>query len=315
MIYILGVFWNIELTFFLAVSESEDEHFSDASEGNPEPQSLPQSGRTSPVPRTRVERVDSSAQHGEVPGTAAFKKREQDAVPDQIEVVSEDAHSQNHSLAGSEDRPLSPVGSPIPRTMVEKVDPDEPSYGEVPGTSAHEKRLADAVPDVVTKASNFEGSPTPPALDPTSPKLDISEIDIPETRLERVDTLPAEEDAPTHPQAHQGSPSDTLPDTVETVPDVPISDDPELAVQDISLENDANEYDEYDEQEAGDDFDEFVEEQDDMGDDDFGDFDDGFQEPITEDASEPPSDGITSQQINVPAVVCAHTQHYTPSTN
>ena len=191
--------------------------------------------------------------------------------------------------------------------MVEKVDPSEPSYGEVPGTSAHEKRLADAVPDVVTKASDSEGSPTPPALDPRSPKVCISETDIPETRLERVDTLPAEEDAPPHPQAHQSSPSDTLPDTVETVPDVSISDDPGLPVQDLSLGNEANEYDEYDEQEMGDDFDEFVEEQDDMGDDDFGDFDNGFQEPSTEDAEEPPTDGTTSQQNNAPPVVRAHT--------
>jgi hypothetical protein len=120
-----------------------------------------------------------------------------------------------------------------------------------------------------------------------------------------VDTLPAEEDAPSRPQAHQSSPSDTLPDTVETVPDVPISDGLDVPAQDLSLENDVIEYDEYDEQEAGDDFDEFVEEQDDMGDDDFGDFDDGFQEPITEDVDEPPSDSTTSQN-NLPPVVSAH---------
>jgi hypothetical protein len=230
-------------------------------------------------------------------------------VPDEIEVVPEGAHSQNYSAAGPEDRPLSPRGSPIPRTVVEKVDPSEPSYGEVPGTQAHEKRLADAVPDVVTKASDLEGSPTPPALDPTSPQLNISETVIPETRLERVDTLPADEDVPSHPQAHQSSPSDTLPDTVETVPDVSLSNYPEPPVQDLSLEINANEYDEYDEQEegeAGDDFDEFVEEQDDMEDDDFGDFDDGFQEPSTEDADEPPADGIASQH-NAPPVVRAHT--------
>ncbi|KAJ5327112.1 hypothetical protein MYU51_008395 [Penicillium brevicompactum] len=291
------------------ISESEDEHFSDASEGNPEPQSLPQSGRTSPVPRTRVERADSSTQHGEVPGTAAFKAREQDAVPDEIEVVPEGSHSPNHSPAGSEERPSDPEGSPIPRTMVEKVDPDQPSHGEVPGTLANEKRLADAVPDVVVKASDSEGSPTPPALGPTSSKVDVSEQDIPETRLERVETMPTGEDeeAGPHPQAHQSSPSDTLPDTVETVPDVSLSDDPELPVQDLSLGKDTNEYDEYDEQEdeqeMGDDFDEFVEEQDDMGDDDFGDFDDGFQEPSTEDIEDPPADTTPPpQQHQAPPV-------------
>ncbi|CAG8054962.1 unnamed protein product [Penicillium salamii] len=283
------------------ISESEDEHFSDASEGNAEPQALPQSGRTSPVPRTRVERVDSGAQHGEVPGTAAFETRGQDAVPDEIIVVPEDTHSQNQSAAGSEDRPLDSESSPIPRTMVEKVDPDEPSHGEVPGTLANEKRLADAVPDVVTKASDSEGSPTPPALDPTPPNDNVSQENIPETRLERVETLPVGEEASPHPQAHQSAPSDTLPDMVETVPDVSMSDDPELPVQHLSLEErDANEYDEYDEQEdeeeMGDDFDEFVEEQDDMGDDDFGDFDDGFQEPSAEDTEEPPAETTAASQ-------------------
>lgn len=302
---------------WLAVSESEDEYFSDASEGNPEPQTLPQSGRTSPVPRTRVERVDSSAQHGEVPGTSAFQKREQDAVPDEIEVVPEGTHSQNNSPAGSEDRPLSPEGSPIPRTVVEKVDPDEPSHGEVPGTLANEKRLADAVPDVVTKASDSEGSPTPPALYPTSTQGGILEQDIPETRLERVETIPADGEVPSHPVAHQSSPSDTLPDTVQTKPDVSLSDDPELSVQNLSLDKELNEYDEYDEQEVGDDFDEFVEEQDGMEDDDFGDFDDGFQEPSTENTEEPPADVNAMPQQNhaLPSVVRVTSQHYHPSTN
>ncbi|KAF9248800.1 hypothetical protein DTO012A7_2998 [Penicillium roqueforti] len=274
-------------------SESEDEHFSDASEGNPE--LLPQSGRNSPIPRTRVERVDSSTQHGEIPGTAAFEKREQDAVPDEVEVIPEGSDSQMPSPA--DDQSLSPEGLPFPRTVVEKVDPDEPSHGEVPGTLAHEQRLADAVPDVVTKASDSESSPTPPASDPTLPETDGSSIEIPETRLERVDTAPADEDLPPHPQAHKSSASDALPDTVETVPDVSIHDT-DLETKDPSLEDDMNDDHGYEKQEAGDDFDEFVEEQEDMGDDDFGDFDDGFQEPSAEEA--PIDDTAASQQSRAP---------------
>lgn len=288
----------LKLTPFLAASESDDEHFSDASEGNPQLRSLPQSGRTSPVPRTRVERVDSSTQHGEIPGTAAFEKREQDAVPDEIEVIPEGSHSQTHSSAGLEDQSLSPEGSPIPHTVVEKVDPDEPSHGEVPGTLAHEKRLADAVPDVVTKVSDSEASPTPLTFDPTPPEVGgTSTTEIPETRLERVDTIPAEEDLPPHPQAHTSSTSDTSPDTVETVPDVSIHDT-DLETKDLSLEDDMNDDHGYEKQEAGDDFDEFVEEQDDMGDDDFGDFDDGFQEPSTEEA--PTGETAAPQQSHAP---------------
>ncbi|KAJ5960110.1 uncharacterized protein N7479_007260 [Penicillium vulpinum] len=277
-----------------AASESDDEHFSDASEGNPQP--LPRPGRTSPVPRTRVERVDSSAQYGEIPGTAAFEKREQDAVPDEIEVIPEGSDGQTRSPAGSVDQTSSPEDLPIPRTVVEKVDPGVPSHGEVPGTLAHEQRLADAVPDVVTKAPDSEGSPTPPAFDSTAPELDVSTTDIPETRLERVDTIPAEE-VSTHPQAHTSSTSDTLPDTVETVPDVSICDT-DLENKDLSLEHDMNDDHRYEKQEAGDDFDEFVEEQEDMGDDDFGDFDDGFQEPSAEEALT--DETATSQQSNAP---------------
>ncbi|KAJ5534480.1 hypothetical protein N7527_000734 [Penicillium freii] len=278
-------------------SESDEEYFSDANEGNPQLQSLPQSGRTSPVPRTRVERVDSSIQHGEIPGTAAFEKREQDAVPDEIEVIPEGSHSQTRSPAGSEDQTLSPEGSPIPRTVVEKVNPDEPSHGEVPGTLAYEQRLADAVPDVVAKVSDSEGSPTPPAFDPTPPEVDGTSTEIPETRLERVDTIPVDEDLPPHPQAHTSSTSDTLPDAVETVPDVSI-DDTDLETPNPSLEDDMNDDHGYEKQEAGDDFDEFVEEQEDMGDDDFGDFDDGFQEPSAEEA--PTDETAAPQQAHAP---------------
>ncbi|KAF3020404.1 hypothetical protein E8E15_005407 [Penicillium rubens] len=278
-------------------SESDEEYFSDASEGNPQPQSLPQSGRTSPVPRTRVERVDNSTQHGETPGTAAFGKRQQDAVPDEIEVIPEGSQSQTRSPVGSENQGLCTEGLPVPRTVVEKVDPDEPSHGEVPGTLAHEQRLADAVPDVVTKASDSDSSPTPPTINSTPPEVDGPTADIPETRLERVDTIATEEDLSSHPHAHTSSTSDALPDAVETVPDVSI-DDTDLKPKDLSLEDDMNDDHGYEKQEAGDDFDEFVEEQEDMGDDDFGDFDDGFQEPNAEEA--PTVETTAPQQFHAP---------------
>ncbi|KAJ6081780.1 hypothetical protein N7499_006654 [Penicillium canescens] len=257
-------------------SESGDEYFSDATSVPVKPTIRSHF----PVPRTRVERVDSSAQHGEIPGTSAFEKREQDAVPDEIEVVPEGETSSNHSPAGSdEDRALTPGGSPIPRTVVEKVDPEEASHGEVPSTSAHEKRLADAVPDVT----------------------DTTVSEIPETRLERVDSVPAEKD--THPQAHQSSPSDPLPDSVETVPDASTSTETFSASHDPLRQDDIDDDDFGEPEQGADDFDEFVEEQDDMGDDDFGDFDDGFQEPSAEDAEAAATDGTaTTQPPSLPSV-------------
>ncbi|KAK3066044.1 hypothetical protein LTS18_002087, partial [Coniosporium uncinatum] len=67
----------------LASSSDNDEYFSDASEGNSH----------SPIPVTRVERVDDKPAHGEVPGTPAYKLRTQDAVPDELEIVPEGSRS------------------------------------------------------------------------------------------------------------------------------------------------------------------------------------------------------------------------------
>ncbi|KAF2742885.1 hypothetical protein M011DRAFT_411831 [Sporormia fimetaria CBS 119925] len=134
----------------LEASES-DEHFSDASEGRQRrDEQAARSEATSPVPITRVERVDDEPCYGEVPGTDAYEKRVQDAVPDEVEVVPEGLRSRSASRISAADRPVTPGGTPIPLTVVERVD-DEPCHGEVPGTDAYDKRLQDAVPDVIVK--------------------------------------------------------------------------------------------------------------------------------------------------------------------
>ncbi|KAK5001968.1 hypothetical protein LTR28_012004 [Elasticomyces elasticus] len=135
-----------------------DEHFSDASEGHKAAQAPPHSPG-SPIPTTRVERVDDQPTYGEVPGTPAYSVRAQDAVPDEIEIVPEGKRSRSHSHLGQDDRPSTPGGTPIPKTVVEKVDPDRPSHGDVPGTAAHEMRLADAEPDVILKAPEMASRP------------------------------------------------------------------------------------------------------------------------------------------------------------
>lgn len=274
-----------------AASASEEEHFSDASEGHVNEQLSPQSSCASPVPRTRVERVDSSAQHGEVPGTSAYEIREQDAVPDEIEVIREGDPSGDRSSAGLQDRP----STPVPRTMVEKLDTDSPSYGEAPGTEAFEKRQADAVPDLVKKTNDPDDSQPPSSANHASPQTDSPNQSIPETKLTRVDSIPTAENLPSQPRAHRRSPSDAMPDVVETVPDTAI---PEMPLSHEDAEQEDGDHD------GGDEFDEFVEEQDDMGDDDFGDFDDGFQDPGDEVAEAPTTGSITPQQpLAAPSVV------------
>jgi hypothetical protein len=126
-----------------SAESSSDEHFSDASEGRA--LHNVRNEATSPIPITRVERVDDEPSHGEVPGTDAYNKRTQDAVPDEVEIVPDGTRSRSTSR-------VTPGGSPIPKTVVEKIDPDQPGYGDVPGTEAHQLRLADAQPDVIIKA-------------------------------------------------------------------------------------------------------------------------------------------------------------------
>ncbi|GAB7344296.1 hypothetical protein MBLNU457_2167t1 [Dothideomycetes sp. NU457] len=145
--------------------ESSDEHFSDASEGRI-------GNSSSPIPTTRVERVDDQPAHGEVPGTAAYKMRTQDAVPDELEVVPEGQRSRSASQVFRDQnrRPSTPGSPAVPKLVVEKVEPEKPSHGEVPGTEAYEMRKADATPDEVTTSpvtaqSPFREDDRPSAID------------------------------------------------------------------------------------------------------------------------------------------------------
>ncbi|GAM38293.1 hypothetical protein TCE0_033r08901 [Talaromyces pinophilus] len=252
-------------------SASEDEHFSDASEGQPESRSKKSSRAASPVPITRVERVDDEPRHGEVPGTPAYDKRTQDAVPDEVEIVPEGSRSRSSSRVAE---PTSPGGTPIPRTMVVRVD-ESPSYGEVPGTEAYNKRKADAVPDLVLKTPGDEQTPS-------ELHREDSDQSVPETRLFRVDSLPKEPGSPGL-HAHRRSPSDALPDVVETVHDTTGDDEDEEGDDDF-----------------GDEFDDFEEGANAGADDDFGDFDEGFGEPVESAVGDESGEGEILPQPTTP---------------
>jgi hypothetical protein len=161
---------------------SEDEYFSDASEGRRRA-SRPQTP-ASPIPRTRIERVDDTPAYGEVPGTAAYARRAQDAVPDEVEVSGRLSKRSSQYL----EPPTTPGGTLIPRTVVEKVDPSSPSYGEAPGSKGYSHRKADSVPDLVLKAPEPGKKKGPEAE--TSPSSGQSPP-IPETIVTRVDSNPA----------------------------------------------------------------------------------------------------------------------------
>ncbi|KAK2846417.1 hypothetical protein FQN49_005741 [Arthroderma sp. PD_2] len=273
--------------------ESDDEHFSDATEGQASTSRQP-SRSQSPVPRTRVEKLDSSPRHGEMPGSPAYQQRLADAVPDEIDIVGEEKDNIQHTSASPE-RPLTPGGTPIPITIVEKVDPSSPAYGEEPGTQAYESRKADFPPDRIFKLGDPRANPQ--LVMPENELEDAtSDSDLPETLLSRVESLPKDGVKPQF-TAHRRKPSDTAPDAEEIVLEVPgqstsaiNSPENENHSGDDSTElkddDDISEHetgggvdDDNDDAGFGDDFDDFKGGDGEDDHDEFGDFDDGFQEP------------------------------------
>lgn len=112
----------------------------------------------------RVEKVDEEPAYGDVPGTAAYKMRAADAVPDEVEIVPDGQRSRSQSRVNLGDVP-SPDGPrkmpSVPSLVVEKIDPEEKHYGDVPGTAAFEMRKADAEPDEIIKSPVQAPSPDP----------------------------------------------------------------------------------------------------------------------------------------------------------
>ncbi|KAK1636843.1 hypothetical protein BDP81DRAFT_29474 [Colletotrichum phormii] len=213
-------------------SDSED-HFSDA-------QSAPLSPGTSPIPKTRVEKVDDEPSYGEVPGTEAYRLREGDAEPDEI-AIQEKGSSEASSTADS--APKSPV---IPKTVVEEAPGESGPHSE----EFLEKRKADAPADLVVKPDGETeegGSSDSPPVSPA---------------LSSTPSSPAVKRKPSK-TALSSAPSSA---GLAPPPDAADNDD-----------DDAEGGDEVDDDDFGDDFDDFEEGAE--ADADFDDFEDGFQEP------------------------------------
>jgi hypothetical protein len=105
----------------------------------------------------------------------------------------------------------------VPRTVVEKVDPSSPSYGDVPGTAAYEKRLADAAPDVILKSpESAEQAHLFPSFSDSSDaeRTNSPQVPIPETIVTRVDSRPAHGEVEGTP-AYDTRRQDAEPDLLE----------------------------------------------------------------------------------------------------
>lgn len=131
-------------------------------------------------------------------------------MPDELEIIPDSGDSRPSSSASRHERPSSLHGMPVPKTVVEKVDPSSPSHGDVPGTAAHAKRKADAVPDVILQTPEGEES-----TNDTDRGSDISaEIPIPKTVITKVDLEPSHGEVP-GTEAFDMRKGDAEPDVVE----------------------------------------------------------------------------------------------------
>lgn len=82
--------------------------------------------------------------------------RMQDAVPDELEIIPDGEESKHAPGVASPNSPHPGAPIPIPKTVVQKVDPISSSHGEVPGTTARPTHKADAVPDVIVQVDDPE---------------------------------------------------------------------------------------------------------------------------------------------------------------
>ncbi|KAK8138690.1 hypothetical protein PG984_002070 [Apiospora sp. TS-2023a] len=235
----------------LAVSSDSEDHFSDA-QSAPSESAEPKS----PVPITRVEKVDDEPSYGEIPGTEAYEKRIGDAAPDEVAVIPD---PETESSAKDATTPTLD-SQPVPKTVVDET-------ADAPGSTTqhyHEDlRKADAAPDYIRKADGTgEASTQPASLETTGQATD----DVPESPALK---------SPSKHRRRKSSAAKSM---------------------DASGEQTVDGGDEDNDDDFGDDFDDFEEGDEDA---DFGDFDDGFQQ-AEEDAPAPPPVGVPPS-VSVPS--------------
>lgn len=130
-------------------------------------------------------------------------------MPDEVEVVSSGRLSKRSSQYL--EPPTTPGGTIIPRTVVEKIDPSSPSYGEAPGTKGFSHRKADSIPDLVLRAPEAGRRSDAPAETSSST---TEQPPIPETVITRVDSEPAYGEVE-GTKAKERRAQDAEPDTLE----------------------------------------------------------------------------------------------------
>lgn len=160
---------------------------------------VPQSLEESDIPMVILEKTPDDFQpYGSIPGTSAYDKRAADSVPDEIHVRDEDtpAHSPARSRSASTVKREQQATAEVPKLVLEKIG-NEASYGEVPGTSAYNKRKADASPDAVIPSpigSPAGSRPESPLMQPPAEHLDSAFTKLPAPGTHEGDSKMADAD-------------------------------------------------------------------------------------------------------------------------
>lgn len=96
------------------------------------------------IPLTVVEKVDpTSPSHGEVPGTAAYEKRQADAAPDLVVKASES--QKVPKLVSPQPLANAAISQPIPKTIITRAD-STPGPDEERKTAVESLRSVDKMP-------------------------------------------------------------------------------------------------------------------------------------------------------------------------
>lgn len=128
--------------------------------------------------------VDDHQSYGEVPGTAAYSMRTQDAVPDELEIIPEEKKDGDTSSSVNQKEASGLGGVHIPKTVVQQVDVPPSSQGEKPRPAAHSIHMADAVPDAVVRITD----PETPLGQEAQSENQSNDVPIPETDVTKVDS-------------------------------------------------------------------------------------------------------------------------------
>ncbi len=244
----------------LRTEPESDDQFTDAMSEQTRTRSHPRP--VSPIPITRVERVDHEASYGEVPGTDAYEMRTEDARPDEVAFIDEVREPDTPVSAA----PVSPRGQPIPKTVLEEV-PASPVLGSISRTNSHKRHASDAQPDIVLQV---EDTAVSPSVSRSPERLSIPAA-MESSNDEEASGIPFPLIVPSQGLTNSGSPANhETRSSLEAPISQRVDDDDKEAMreEEPEAEDDGDGF--------GDDFDDFEE-----GDEDaeFGDFDDaGFEE-------------------------------------